>query len=494
MFHFTEISVNPTLMWSEDIQYLLTVYSAVYTVIEIAAIYTAIRAVRDTRTPQGAVAWAISLVTFPIATLPLYWIFGRRRFHGYVDAIRAGEERFQELVGDKHNLPAVKALSERRRPHAPRCAFETLAGIPFMGGNDLELLVNGHATFDAICKAIEEAEEYIHVQFYIVHDDDLGRRLKTILSDKARQGVRIHFLYDEVGSHDTPQSYWQELNDAGVQARRFYTTKGRGNRFQLNFRNHRKIVIVDGHTAFVGGHNVGNEYLGITKEFDGWRDTHMRITGPAVLGLRVSFAKDWFWATGELFEFDPHVPPRSGDADVLSFATGPADELETCSLMFTRAINASTKRFWIASPYFVPDSGVTKALQLAAMRGVDVRIMLPRKTDHLLVYLAGFACLKELQIPGIRVYRYDEGFLHQKVFLVDDELAGVGTANLDNRSFRLNFEITMLVEDQPFCGAVESMFLDDFQRCTETGTGEYNDKNIAYQTAIKFARLFSPIL
>ena len=366
--------------------------------------------------------------------------------------------------------------------------------MPFLGGNEVDLLIDGNETFNAIIEYIDKAEKYILIQFFIVHDDGLGRRLKNALLKKAHQGIRINYLYDEVGCHTTPSSYWQEMIDAGILAQAFHTTKGRGNRFQLNFRNHRKIVVIDGHTAFVGGHNVGDEYLGITKQFKGWRDTHMRITGPAVMGVRISFAKDWYWATRDLYEIDLEMPTITGDAEVLACATGPADDMETCSLMFIRAINAAKKRFWIASPYFVPDSSVTKALQLAAMRGVDIRIMLPRKPDHLLVYWASFACLKELQLPGIRIYRYDEGFLHQKVFLVDDEMSAVGTANLDNRSFRLNFEITMLVEDRAFSKKIEQMFLDDFTHCVETGTDEYDKKNIAYQTLIKFARLLSPIL
>ncbi|QGY41352.1 cardiolipin synthase [Pseudodesulfovibrio cashew] len=481
-------------MFETDIHFLLSALSAAYTVIEITAIINAVFAVRDTRTPQGAVAWAISLVTFPVLTLPLYWVFGRRKFHGYVDVMREGEERFRELVGDDHPLPAIKRLSERRNPHLPRCAFETLAGIPFMEGNSLELLEDGKATFDAIFKAVESAEHYIFLQFFIVHDDGLGRSLKDLLLRKARQGIRIHFLYDEIGCHDTPAAYWEELRSSGVQAHPFHTTRGWGNRLQLNFRNHRKIVVVDGHTAFVGGHNVGDEYLGITKKFNGWRDTHLRISGPALLGVRMSFARDWYWATGEMLELDMTVPPVAGDADVLTLATGPADELESCSLMFIRAINAARKRFWIASPYYVPDSAVTKALQLAAMRGVDIRIMLPEKADHLLVYLAGYACLHDLDIPGIRVYRYNQGFLHQKVFLADNTLAGVGTANLDNRSFRLNFELTMLVENAAFNRQIKEMLERDFARCEETDTKEYDRKNIVYQTAVKCARLLSPIL
>lgn len=481
-------------MESTDIQFIFAAFSIIYTVFEIAAIFTAILAVRDTRTPQGAVAWAISLLTIPFVALPLYWVFGRSKFHGYIDAMRAGEARFLELVGDKHNIPTIKSLAERRRPHAPRCSFETMAEIPFLAGNDIELLINGKRTFDSIFEYIEKAEQYIHIQFFIVHDDGLGKRFKELLLAKVKQGIRVNFLYDEVGCHGTPSAYWQEMIDAGIQVHPFHTRRGRGNRLQLNFRNHRKIVIVDGHTAFVGGHNIGDEYLGISEKFKGWRDTHMRITGPAVIGIRVSFAKDWYWATRDLYKIDLTMPEPVGNADVLALGTGPADELESCSLMFIRAINAAKKRFWIASPYYVPDSSVTKALQLAAMRGVDVRIMLPHKADHLLVYLAGFACLKDLDMPGIRVFRYDEGFLHQKVFLVDDEIAGVGTANLDNRSFRLNFEITMLVENQSFCEQVGKMFETDFKHCTETGSTEYDQKNIAYQTVIKFARLLSPIL
>jgi cardiolipin synthase len=481
-------------MESTDIQFMFGLFSLLYTGIEILAMITAVMAVRDTRTPQGSIAWAISLVTFPLLSLPLYWIFGRSKFHGYVDAMRAGEKRFREMVKDRHDLPRVKALSARNQPHAPRCSFETLAGIPFVGGNDLELLVNGTATFDAIFAAIDMAEQYILIQFFIVHQDGLGTRLRDLLLKKASQGIRIKFLYDEIGCHKTPESFWRTMREAGMDVHPFHTTRGRGNRFQLNFRNHRKIVIVDGHTAFVGGHNVGDEYLGISKRFDGWRDTHMRITGPAVLGVRLSFTKDWYWATRELYDLDLTMPPAAGKADVLTLASGPADEMESASLMFIRSINASKKRFWIASPYYVPDSSVTKALQLAAMRGVDVRIMLPEKADHYLVYLAGFASLNDLDMPGIRVYRYVKGFLHQKVFLVDDELAGVGTANLDNRSFRLNFEMTMLIEDTDFCGQLERMFLKDFEECVETGTNEYESKNVAHQTLIKFARLLSPIL
>jgi cardiolipin synthase len=482
-------------MESLEMSFLLGLASLFYTAMEVTGIFTALVAIRETRTPQGAVAWAISLVTFPIISLPLYWIFGRSKFHGYVDAMRTGREEFQRRIGDRHDVPPVPPLSERELPHLPRTVFETLAESPFLGGNNLELLVNGAATFKAVFAAIEDAKKYVLIQFYIVRDDDLGKELGELLIRKAREGVRIRFLYDELGSYKTPAAYWDALRAAGVEAHPFHTTRGPGNRFQLNFRNHRKIVVVDGHTAFVGGHNVGTEYLGGKDNgYGGWRDTHARISGPAVLPIQVCFGKDWYWATSEVPDLDLSMPEKRGEAEVLALPTGPVDALENCSLMFIQAIASAKERFWIASPYFVPDNSVMKALQMAAMRGVDVRIMLPKRPDHLMVYLAGFACLKELVQPGIRVFRYDDGFLHQKVFLADDALAGVGTANLDNRSFRLNFEITMLVENADFCRDVEAMFLDDFNHCVETGPNEYDEKNIFHQTIIRFARLLSPIL
>jgi len=481
-------------MENMNIPYWLMGLSVLYTLIEFAGVVTAVAAVRDTRTPQGSIAWAIALVTFPLLTLPLYWIFGRNKFHGYVEAMREGESRINELVASAREVPPVKALSERRNPGAPRCAFETLAELPYLDGNDVELLIDGPATFDAILNGIEEATSYVHIQFFIVKNDSLGNKVRNLLIAKAQQGIQVRFLYDEVGCHAMPESYWETMREAGVAVYPFKTTKGRGNRFQLNFRNHRKIVIVDGHTVFVGGHNIGDEYLGKSKRFEAWRDTHLRITGPAAIGPRISFAKDWYWATGIVHDLDLTMPPPTGDTDVLTLSSGPVDDLESCSLMFIRAINAAEKRFWISSPYYVPDSPVTKALQLAAMRGVDVRIMLPQKADHLLVYLAGFACLKDLDLPGIRIYRYTHGFLHQKAFLVDDQIAAIGTANLDNRSFRLNFEITALVEDKRFCKEVEAMFRADFARCEETGPNEYHQKGMITQTVIKFTRLLSPIL
>lgn len=450
----------------------------------------ALHALMSVRTPQGTIAWGVSLIAFPYFTVPAYFVLGRSKFHGYRIARRILEESSER--------GAVEAV----RPfivHPPEGrdtlrAAAALADLPFLRGNAVELLVDGRATFDSLFAGIEEAQRYVLVQFFIVHDDELGRELKSRLLRKAAAGARVCLLYDEFGSHDLPRAYVRELRDGGVQVSPFHTTRGPGNRFQLNFRNHRKVVVVDGHTGWIGGHNVGNEYLGLSPRLGPWRDTHVRIAGPAVLGMQKSFFDDWHWATGQKLELD-WIASSAGQQDVpvLILASGPADEIETASLMFQGAINAARRRIWITSPYFVPDPAVVGALHLAALRGVEVRILIPNDPDHILVYLSAFAFVGEMIDAGIEIYRYEQGFLHQKVFLVDDLAAGVGTANLDNRSFRLNFEITAIFDDPEVAAQVERMLAADFARARRMTGEELRAKPGWLKLAARAAYLLSPI-
>ena len=459
----------------------------------MAGVLSAVNALFSARSSQGAIAWVLSMITFPYVAVPLYWIFGRDRFLGYVTARREGS-------------PEIKALRvelERNRadlrPFGPDAGLfsvlERLAGMPFTSGNRAGLLKNGPKTFEAIFAEIGKATDYVLVQFFIIHDDEIGRELKNRLTAKARQGVRVLLLYDEVGCHALPGSYLRELRESGIDARSFNTTKGWRNRFQVNFRNHRKIVVVDGNVAFVGGHNVGDEYMGRSARFGPWRDTHLRCEGPVVSLVQLSFAEDWYWAAHEIpgLNWEPRVFD-DGSMNVLALTSGPADHLETYTLALVQLIEAARERLWIATPYFVPDREVTSALQLAALRGVDVRVMLPLKPDHRMVYLASFSYFPELSKLGIKFYRYKPGFLHQKVVLVDSGLACVGTANCDTRSFRLNFEITMVMADQAFAAQVESMLLEDFAHCLRATAEDYEERWLGFKVAVRLARLLSPIL
>ena len=304
----------------------------------------------------------------------------------------------------------------------------------------------------------------------------------------------MRFLYDEIGSHDLPRAYLDELRAAGIEVHEFHTRKGPRNRFQLNFRNHRKIVVVDGKVAFVGGLNVGDEYLSRNPKIGPWRDTHVRIEGPAALGAQLAFAEDWHWATGGRLDvrWDP-VPSRAGNAPVLIVPSSPADTLETANLMYIHAINSAKERIWIASPYFVPDKPVTDALQLAGLRGVDVRILIPDKPDNAMVGMAAYSYLDDASRTGGKFYRYGPGFLHEKVMLIDHSTATVGTANFDNRSFRLNFEITAVISDPAFAAEVERMFEADFAHSRVMDPGEYDRKPWWFRFGVRLARLTGPI-
>ena len=462
-------------------------------VFHVLGFVSSIHAVMGTRTPQGAVAWAVALNAFPYLAVPAYWVLGRSRFEGYVTARQEEDNEIREIAKSAAEKARHYRSARSEEAGSSRTA-ENLAKIPYLSGNEVELLIDGDATFGNIFKGIAKAEDYVLVQFFIVKDDELGRELKSVLLERARAGVRVYFLYDEIGSHTLPNSYIAELREAGAEILDFNSRKGPGNRFQINFRNHRKIVVVDGHTAWVGGHNVGDEYMGKDPEFGHWRDTHVRITGPAALAVQLTFLEDWHWATDKAPEFrwDPHVLPDEG-VDVLAFPTGPNDRLETAALMFMAAINAAQKRLWIASPYFVPDEPIMNSLHLAALRGVDVRILIPDKADHLLVYLAAFSYFEEVAGTGIRFFRYTDGFLHQKVVLVDDEISAIGTANFDNRSFRLNFEIMAVIADTTFATEVEQMLLDDFDKSVEMQPGDYENRSFWFKLGVRLARLTAPV-
>ncbi len=473
----------------------LTLAGLLYIILEVFGISMAVHAILYTRTSQGAIAWALSLVTAPLIALPLYAFFGRRKFQGYVESRRVVDLAIQkqtELRLETHWQPFSKRTLTRDKFVQ---SIEKLSGMHFTGSNTTELLINGENTFSAIFAAIANAQQYILVEFFIVHDDELGRDLQKRLIEKQHQGVQVYFLYDSIGSYALPQSYSDTMTEAGIQVRSFGRPGRYRNRFQVNFRNHRKIVVVDGKSGFTGGHNVGNEYLGKSRRFGGWRDTHIKLSGPSVMGLQTAFLEDWTWVTGEFpdLTWEP-TKGSQGGSDVMVIPSGPADDLETCSLFFVLMLNTARQRAWLASPYFVPNEAVMEALKLAALRGVDVRIMLPEKPDKRTAWLAAFAYIEEARTAGVAFYRYQNGFMHQKTMLIDDDLAVVGTANLDNRSFRLNFELSVLVSDQNFAGKVEKMMVDDFAMCRLVSKDELERQTYLTRIAIAGSRLLSPIL
>jgi len=470
-----------------DLQHL-TIIGAVLLVAEILGILLAIHAVMQPRSSQGAIAWFIALITLPVVTIPFYTVFGRTRFLGYTEAMHDAAasvgERVHEWTGQ------MNAMAAKPQPglEAIEALSKNLSQLPFLRANRVELLVDGAETYDNMISAIDSAQSYVLVQFYIVRDDTIGRRLRDALVAKARSGVKTFFLYDEIGSIKLPVAYLDVMRKEGVEVTGFKTTKGRSNRFQINFRNHRKLLVVDGRTGFIGGNNLGEEYLV-------YRDTHLRIDGPAAQHIQLSFLKDWYWATEQILSISSHITPSdTSDQAVAIVNTGPADALASCSILFSTLISNARTRLWITSPYFVPNDAMVVALQAAALRGVDVRIILPDHADQVFVELASFTYYDDMLNNGVRLYRYRDHFMHQKVILVDDSIAGIGTVNLDNRSLYLNFEATALVADHDFVKQVEAMLMDDFDNSMVVKKEHFDNRPLPFRVASQLARLASPLL
>jgi cardiolipin synthase A/B len=451
-----------------------------------------LHALMNVRTSQGTIAWVVSLLTVPFLAIPMYWLLGRTRFSKNIGGRRENDEQLRKLAA---------AMRERLRPcevdlpedDGFERAAQLLGGLPFTCGNDLELLIDGERTFERIFEAITEAKSYLCVNFFIVKNDTLGTRFKQALIERARAGVKVYFLFDEIGSHKLPGRYLKELTTAGVECLPFGINRFWWSRFQLNFRNHRKIVVSDGRTAFIGGLNVGDEYLGRDQRYGGWRDTHLKMRGPVVQAIQLVFLEDWFWAAGRVPALHWETEPEPANQVAAVIPTGPADLADSWQLIVAEAANSARKKLWIASPYFVPDEGVLTALQAAAIRGVDVRILIPEKADHLLVWLSAFSYYEQSIPFGVKLLRYHKGFLHQKVILIDSRLAAIGTANLDNRSFRLNFEITGFSSDAAFVKSVEEMLETDFSFARETRVEEFTGKSFLFRAACRAARLLAPI-
>lgn len=473
----------------------------IFLVWEILAVGTIINIVMQSRSAAGAWGWSMAVLALPFIAVPLYWILGRQQFKGYVERLREAKEvhecAFRELTETLSPHFAVLEGDEKRYGGV----LEKLSERRFTLKNEVCLLIDGEQTFDAIFEAIDAATDYILVQFFIVKDDGLGNRLRERLEAKSRAGVRVYFIYDEVGSHQLSRRFVRSMREAGVAIHDFHSTQGPSNRFQINFRNHRKIVVVDGKVGFVGGHNVGDEYLGKSKRFGKWRDTHVKLAGPSVLSLQMVFLGDYYWAAHEIPSLHwTTVTPADGsgcgggESTVLTLPTGPVEAVEGGTIFFLNAITRARNRIWIASPYFVTDESIRSALQMVALRGVDVRIMIPEKPDKIIPWLATFSFLADMEAAGVRVYRYQAGFLHQKVLVVDEVLSAVGTANLDNRSMRLNFEVTAVVLCPDFAKQVASMLEVDFGQCREVGAADYQDRSWWFRVAVRLARLTSPVL
>lgn len=452
--------------------------------IGVMSIVASYRALLTSRTPQGAVGWILFIILLPLIGTLFYLVFGYADYKRFARARRLSDATSLEDATVDAPTPA--------RP-SRLAAFSRIARLPVTEGNDMTLLIDGHATFDALHAAIRGATSRIMVQFYTIEDDTVGQAFRDILIERATAGVEVFLLHDELPFFGLPSAFKRSLRDAGVRISRTRGPKRLLGPFQLNFRNHRKLVVVDDTVAFTGGINLSRAYIG-QSALGAWRDTFARFRGPVVTQLALHFISDWRWATQEDLD-QPEVatttPP--GPLNAVALAPSPAEEIAGGNLFFIALAHAAQTRLWIATPYFAPDRDVLTALRFAALRGVDLKVLVPYHVDHYLPYFAGMAYFDDLRSVGGEIWTYQPAFAHQKVALVDDDLASVGSINLDIRSGLLNFEITVVMEGTSAAADVEDMLRTDLDLAIRVDV-DLEDRPLMTRMAARVARLMAPVL
>ncbi|MBN2576747.1 MAG: cardiolipin synthase [Deltaproteobacteria bacterium] len=454
------------------------------------------------REPSATLAWILFIVVAPFLGAGLYLLLGRTRMRRAARRSNRAEARLRALLSRydvRGRLERGTGVVDARTRAMIRLGG-ALASTPASLGNATQALVDAATTYREIADAIRQAQHHIHVEFYIIQPDAVGTGLRDLLAERAAAGIEVRVLCDGIGSMSLPADFWAPLRAAGGRAATFAPLSKliphfrRRDRF--DFRNHRKIVVVDGHIGFTGGINVGKEYLGLDPAIGKWRDTHIRIAGPAVLSLQQTFLQDWLLTTGQAPDDEHYFPacPPAGECLVQVIDSGPDQAWASVELYYAQAIALACERVWITNPYFVPSQLIEAALTVAALRGVDVRILLPKKSDSRLVTWASHSYYAPLLHAGVRIFEYARGFVHAKTMVVDEWVATIGSANMDMRSFKLNFELNAFVFGQRLCRDVARQFALDLEAATEV-TGEWEKRmGLGRRLVRGVARLLSPLL
>jgi cardiolipin synthase A/B len=453
------------------------------------------------REPMSAIAWSLTVVVLPFLGPALFGLFGYQTIHRPIEKRQKRRKAYKKLTAD---APVEAKPGDGAPPVVVPKHWEMLTklahhseGFPATGGNRIDLYHHGEPAYAAMLEAIAGAKRHIHMQFFIVRPDDSGRRFIAALTDARRRGVEVRFLYDSVGSFTLRSSLLGDLSNAGGHVAAFLPVLNPAYRLRINLRNHRKILIVDGRMAFSGGLNIGDEYIGKDPNFGYWRDTFFRVQGQAVDSLQRVFLEDWHFATEEAVR-GPNYYPRwtdsPGNSVVQVVHSGPDSEYKAIRETYFAGILRGRKRVWIASPYFVPDPGLRDALILAGRAGVDVRFLGLFRPDKWIPFLAARFYWTDLLAAGVKVYQYSRGMMHSKFMLIDGEWASVGTANTDNRSLYLNYEVNCLVYDPAVVAELEAAFLRDLEWSVRLDPGIYAARPLAAKLAENAARLMSPVL
>jgi cardiolipin synthase len=456
----------------------------------------------ERRNPTASLAWLAILVFLPIAGFVLFLILGQTFYREKMFYLKEKEGRaIQEMVRDqKKEILADRSLAES----GPFRAFRDMILMLLANNwaylttnNRVRIFTDGNDKFSALLDSIRNARDHVHLEYYIIRNDRLGKEIVAALAERARAGVTVRLLVDGLGCAKLPGDFFDEYRESGGKLARFFPSLIPLINLRMNFRNHRKIAVIDGRTGFVGGFNIGDEYLGKDPRFGRWRDTHFMVEGAAALALQVRFFLDWNYAAGEYIRYDDRYypePETSGDVAIQVVSSGPDARWNQIKEAYLKLIYSARKSVYIQSPYFVPDESVIDALRIAALSGIDVRIMIPNRPDHPFVYWASYSCIGELLDAGVKAYTFEDGFIHAKTVVVDGIAASVGSANWDVRSFRLNFETNAFVYNPAVAGELHGIFLRDIEDSRELTPGRYARRSLTVRCKESVSRLLSPLL
>jgi cardiolipin synthase len=459
----------------------------------IFIIGTIVVIILDNRNPVHTIAWILVLVFLPFVGIVLYFFFGRNF------------RRERIITKKSYNELLRKPMAEYMAQTATSSSFDeydnlikfykgTEQAFPF-DGNRTEIYTDGYTMLQSLIRELMKAKKHIHLEYYIFEDDAVGRLVRDVLIDRARAGVNVRVIYDDVGCWKVPRRFFEKMLEAGIEVRSFLRVRFPLFTSRVNYRNHRKIVIIDGRIGFIGGMNLAIRYLRGNRG-EGWRDTHLLLEGRAVHGLQTSFLLDWFFVDHSLIAASRYFEPlgQYGSSVVQIVSSSPVGHWREIMLGLTKAILEAKKYFYIQTPYFLPTDTILSAMQTAALSGVDVRLMLPEHSDNKLVQLASSSYLKFILEAGVKVFRYKGGFLHSKLMVSDDLLTTVGSTNVDFRSFQHNFEINAFIYDKDTALAARNIFVDDQHRSTQVFLGSWKKRKWKYRAAESVARLVSPLL
>ena len=457
-----------------------------------AVIGTIVVIVLDNRNPVKTLAWILVLTFLPFVGLVLYFFFGR-------------SQRRERLISRKsYNHLLKKPMAEylAQASITPPVAYgrlmsffrNTNQAFPF-DGNRVDTFTSGESFLQALLRELQQARHHIHMEFYIFEDDAVGRLVRDVLMEKSRQGVEVRVLYDDVGCWRVPNRFFEEMREAGIETYSFLKVRFPIFTSKVNYRNHRKIVVIDGRIGFVGGMNLAERYLrGFS--WGTWRDTHLLIEGRAVHGLQTAFLLDWYFVERSLITSAAYFPKlESCGTSLIQVVTsepiGPWEEIMQGLVM---AITGARKYFYMQTPYFLPTDAVLTAMQTAALSGVDVRLMLPYRADNRWTQLGSCSYLADVLQAGVKVYFYRKGFLHSKLMVSDDELSTVGSTNIDFRSFEHNFEVNAFVYDMETALQMREIFLQDQRECTQLFLKNWVKRPWYHKAAESVVRLMAPLL